>query len=200
MAAVRLTLWTAALTALLNAAAGTAVAYALARCEFPGRRIMNALVDLPLAVPALATGAALAALYGPWTIGNVRPLSTAPGIVLSLLFVSLPLGVSRSATRRPVEPLCSSALGCDGCDFAGSAGFPVTFSLDFAKARSWVFNTGPSFGQQAAAAIGRWMRDVSADRPGAWRGSADAGRVRVRVRGSGRVRLLPVRGSLPVER
>ena len=65
MAAIRLTLITSTLAALINAVMGTMLAYVLVRYSFRGRRALSAIVDLPLAIPTLVTGVMLVALYGP---------------------------------------------------------------------------------------------------------------------------------------
>src|SRR5688572_5709808 len=54
--AFRLTLWAAALMTAINAVMGTLTAYALVRFQFPGRTLLNGLVDLPFAIPTLVTG------------------------------------------------------------------------------------------------------------------------------------------------
>jgi len=99
--ALRLTLWTAALMAILNAGMGTLTAFVLVRYEFPGRDWLNLLIDLPLAVPTLVTGVMLVILYGPqgalggWlehTFGW-RVIFAPPGIVLALLFITFPFVV-----------------------------------------------------------------------------------------------------------
>ena len=104
--ALTLSLWTAALTAGINGVGGLLVAWALVRWEFPGRTLLAALVDLPLAIPTLVCGIVIVALYGPaGVIGG--PLADAglpiayarPGIVLALVFVTLPFVV------RAVEPV-----------------------------------------------------------------------------------------------
>ena len=64
-AAIRLTLWTAALMAVVNAVMGTVTAWVLVRYEFPGRGLLSALVDLPFAIPTLVTGVMLVMLFGP---------------------------------------------------------------------------------------------------------------------------------------
>jgi sulfate/thiosulfate transport system permease protein len=104
--AIRLTLWTAALMAGINALMGTATAWALVRYEFPGRGILSALVDLPFAIPTLVTGVMLVILLGPqsplggWLIGRGIPVVFAPAaIVLALLFITVPFVV------RAVEPV-----------------------------------------------------------------------------------------------
>ncbi len=85
---------------------GTALAYSLVRFRFPGRRLLSALVDLPLAIPTLVTGVMLRALYGPNSaIGGaladlgIDVIFTPIAIMLALLIVTLPLVV------RSVQPV-----------------------------------------------------------------------------------------------
>ncbi len=99
--AIQLTLWTAAVMALINMVMGTLTAYVLVRYEFPGRGVVNALVDLPFAIPTLVTGVMLVILYGPQTaLGSWLKqnwgfdiIYAPPGIILALLFVSFPFVV-----------------------------------------------------------------------------------------------------------
>src|SRR5882724_2706112 len=65
--AIWLTLWTAALMTVLNIIMGTLTAYVLVSYRFPGKEILNTLVDLPFAIPTLVTGVMLVLLYGPQT-------------------------------------------------------------------------------------------------------------------------------------
>jgi len=105
--AFRLTLWTAAVMAAINAVMGTLTAYVLVRYRFPGKSLLNAIVDLPLAIPTLVTGVMLVVLYGPQTIIggwfqnqlNWRIIFAPPGIILALLFVNFPFVV------RAVQPV-----------------------------------------------------------------------------------------------
>jgi sulfate/thiosulfate transport system permease protein len=102
-----LTLWTGAAMTAVNVVMGTLTAYVLVRYEFPGKRLVNSLIDLPFAVPTLVTGVMLATLYGPhralgaWLreAWGWRILYSPSGIILALLFVSLPLVV------RAVQPV-----------------------------------------------------------------------------------------------
>jgi sulfate transport system permease protein len=105
-AALWLTLWTAVLVALTNAVLGTLTAWVLCRYRFPGRALLNAIIDLPFAIPTVVTGLMLVVLYGPqqfvgaWLERHgLRVLFAAPGILLSLLFVTFPFVV------RAVEPV-----------------------------------------------------------------------------------------------
>jgi sulfate transport system permease protein len=108
--ALRLTLWTSALMAVVNAVMGTLTAFVLVRYNFPGKGLLNAIVDLPLAIPTLVTGVMLVVLYGPQSfIGawfkeqmNWKIIFAPPGIVLALLFVNFPFVV------RAVQPVLQS--------------------------------------------------------------------------------------------
>ncbi len=108
--ALKLTLWTSALMAVINAVMGTLTAYVLVRYSFPGKSFLNAIVDLPLAIPTLVTGVMLVVLYGPQTfIGgwfqeqfDWRIIFAPPGIILALLFINFPFVV------RAVQPVLES--------------------------------------------------------------------------------------------
>jgi len=104
--ALVLTLWTAALMAVVNAVMGTATAWILVRHPFPGSRFLATLVDLPFAIPTLVAGIMLVTLFGPqtalggWlTVHGVPIVFATPGIILALLFITMPLVV------RAVEPV-----------------------------------------------------------------------------------------------
>ncbi len=104
--ALKLTFWTALVMVGINAAMGTATAWVLVRYEFPGKSLMNALIDLPFAVPTVVTGLMLVALYGPSsTLGTIlgraglAVIYQQPGIVLALLFVTYPFVI------RSVQPV-----------------------------------------------------------------------------------------------
>lgn len=109
-AALRLTLWTAAVMAIINAVIGTLTAYVQERYTFPGQSVLNALIDLPLAIPTLVTGVMLVVLYGPQTavggwvqeVFGLRIIFAPPGIILALLFVTYPFVV------RAVQPVLAS--------------------------------------------------------------------------------------------
>lgn len=104
--ALKLTFATAGVMVLINAVTGTATAWVLVRYPFPGRGIMNALIDLPFAVPTVVTGLMLVALYGPSSVLGVMlgrvgfdVIYQQPGIVLALLFVTYPFVI------RSVQPV-----------------------------------------------------------------------------------------------
>ncbi|MFL5885233.1 MAG: sulfate ABC transporter permease subunit CysT [Thermoleophilaceae bacterium] len=99
LAALKLTLVVSLLVAAVNAVAGTAIAWVLMRDRFPGRRPLNALIDLPFALPTIVAGLTLLALYGPKGPVGVNVAFTRAAIVMALLFVTLPFVV------RSVQPV-----------------------------------------------------------------------------------------------
>ena len=65
MAAIQLTFAASFVVVLINAVTGTLIAWVLVRDEFPGKRIVNGLIDLPFALPTIVAGLTLLSLYGP---------------------------------------------------------------------------------------------------------------------------------------
>ena len=103
VAALRTSFWTSFVAATVNALFGTIVAWVLVRYDFPGRRIIDAAIDLPFALPTAVAGIALTAIYAPtgW-IGQFFPFRiayTPIGIVIALIFIGLPFMV------RTVQPV-----------------------------------------------------------------------------------------------
>jgi sulfate transport system permease protein len=78
---------------------GTLIAWVLVRDEFPGKSVVNALIDLPFALPTIVAGLTLLALYGPHSPLHVSVAYTRVGVALALLFVTLPFVV------RSVQPV-----------------------------------------------------------------------------------------------
>jgi sulfate/thiosulfate transport system permease protein len=99
LAALRLSLLAALAAAAVNAVAGTLVAWVLVRDEFRGKGVVNALIDLPFALPTIVAGLTLLALYGPGSPVGVNVVATSWAIGLALLFVTLPFVV------RSVQPV-----------------------------------------------------------------------------------------------
>ena len=106
LAALRLSFGAALVAALINTAFGLLIAWVLVRYRFPGRRIIDAAVDLPFALPTAVAGIAMAAIYAPnGPIGSIaqgfglKIAYTPLGIVLALIFVGLPFVV------RTVQPI-----------------------------------------------------------------------------------------------
>jgi sulfate transport system permease protein len=109
LASYRLTFGAAFLAAVVNAVFGLLVAWVLVRYTFPGRRVVDALVDLPFALPTAVAGIALTALYAPggWIGRLLEPLGlrvafTPLGVVVALVFIGLPFVV------RTVQPVLES--------------------------------------------------------------------------------------------
>jgi sulfate transport system permease protein len=91
---------------VINAVFGTLSAWVLVRYDFPGRAFLNAVVDLPFAIPTLVAGLMIAALYGAtspigaWLQrGGIEVLYNLPGIILAMLFVTMPF------TIRALQPV-----------------------------------------------------------------------------------------------
>jgi sulfate/thiosulfate transport system permease protein len=99
VAALRLTLAVSLIVALINAVAGTVIAWTLVRDRFIGQGIVNALVDLPFALPTIVAGLTLLTLFGPRSPVNVDVTLKRWGILVALLFVTLPFVV------RTVQPV-----------------------------------------------------------------------------------------------
>jgi sulfate transport system permease protein len=106
LAAFRISFGLAFLAALINAVFGLLVAWVLVRYTFPGRRLVDSLIDLPFALPTAVAGIALTSLYaengwiGQWlALAGIRVAFTPLGILVALVFVGLPFVV------RTVEPV-----------------------------------------------------------------------------------------------
>ncbi|HMA48156.1 MAG TPA: sulfate ABC transporter permease subunit CysT [Magnetospirillaceae bacterium] len=106
MAAYRLSFGGALIAAAFNVVAGLIVAWVLVRYDFPLRKLVDALVDLPFALPTAVAGVALTALYAPkGVLGKfllqfgIKAAFTPLGVVLAMIFISLPFVV------RTVQPV-----------------------------------------------------------------------------------------------
>src|SRR4051812_22438773 len=99
VAALKLTLVASLVVSLLNAVLGTITAWVLVRDDFPGKSVMNALIDLPFALPTIVAGLTLVALYGQRTPIGINVAYTRTAIALALMFVTLPFVV------RTVQPV-----------------------------------------------------------------------------------------------
>ena len=149
VASYRLTFGASLAAALLNACFGLVVAWVLVRYEFPGRRVVDALVDLPFALPTAVAGIALTALYAQngW-VGQLLPFKvsfTPVGVFVALTFIGLPFVVR---TLQPVlEDLhreteeAAATLGANRWQTFSKVIFPALtpalltgFALAFARA------------------------------------------------------------------
>ena len=99
VAALKLTLIASVVVVLINAVFGTLIAWVLVRDEFPGKSIVNSLIDLPFALPTIVAGLTLLAFYGPDSPVGMNVAYTRAAVVMALLFVTLPFVV------RAVQPV-----------------------------------------------------------------------------------------------
>jgi sulfate transport system permease protein len=99
VAALKLTLVIAAVVALIDAVLGTVTAWVLVRDDFRGKALVNAVIDLPFALPTLVAGVTLLALYGPSSPVGINVAFTRTAIGLALCFVTLPFVI------RTVQPV-----------------------------------------------------------------------------------------------
>jgi sulfate transport system permease protein len=99
VAAMKLTLIASLIVVAINAVFGTIIAWVLVRDEFPGKKLVNSVIDLPFALPTIVAGLTLLALYGDnGVLGLTNVQATRIGVVLALLFVTLPFVI------RAVQP------------------------------------------------------------------------------------------------
>ena len=99
VASLRITLIASVIVVAINAVFGTLIAWVLVRDEFPGKGIVNSLIDLPFALPTVVAGLTLLAFYGPDSPVGVNLAFTKAAVVMALLFVTLPFVV------RAVQPV-----------------------------------------------------------------------------------------------
>jgi sulfate transport system permease protein len=103
LAALRVTLGTSAVVALVNVVMGTLVAWVLVRDDFRGKGLVNAMIDLPFALPTIVASIVLLSLYGPYSPIGLQLNATTPGLAVALAFVTLPFVV------RAVQPVLLEA-------------------------------------------------------------------------------------------
>ena len=139
---LQLTFLVSAITTLINGICGTAVSFILARQTFPGKSVLNALVDLPFAIPTVATGLMLVLVYGPTSlIGSffgelgIDIIFAFPGILLAMLFVTLPF------TIRLVQPTLVQLQpeGEEAARTAGANGWQTFWLVTFPEIRRGIF-------------------------------------------------------------
>lgn len=96
---LRITVWVSLVVAVINVVFGTLIAWVLVRDEFPGKRFVNSLIDLPFALPTIVASIVLLSLYGPSSPIDIHLNATQPGLIVALAFVTLPFVV------RSVQPV-----------------------------------------------------------------------------------------------
>lgn len=99
LATLRVTAGISAVVALVNAVMGTIIAWVLVRDSFPGKKIVDALIDLPFALPTIVASIVLLSLYGPHSPVGLHLNATRWGVGIALAFVTLPFVV------RAVQPV-----------------------------------------------------------------------------------------------
>jgi sulfate transport system permease protein len=99
VAALKLTLIVSVIVVAINAVTGTLIAWVLVRDDFRGKGVVNALIDLPFALPTIVAGLTLLALYGPKHPVGIDVAYTRVAVGMALLFVTLPFVV------RAVQPV-----------------------------------------------------------------------------------------------
>ncbi|MEV0250906.1 sulfate ABC transporter permease subunit CysT [Nocardia sp. NPDC050712] len=100
---LRITVFVSVIVAIINVFMGTLIAWVLVRDDFPGKGIVNALIDLPFALPTIVASIVLLSLYGPQSPIDIHLNATQPGLVVALAFVTLPFVV------RSVQPVLIEA-------------------------------------------------------------------------------------------
>ncbi len=97
--ALRLTVFEAFAVTAVNVVAGTLIAWVLVRDEFPGKAVLDMVIDVPFALPTIVAGLVLLSLYGPKSPVGIQIANTRVGIFVALLFVTVPFVV------RAVQPV-----------------------------------------------------------------------------------------------
>jgi sulfate/thiosulfate transport system permease protein len=115
LSALRLTVLSSLAVCAINAVMGTLLAWVLVRDTFPGRRLVEIVIDIPFALPTIVAGLVLLALYGPTSPIGIDLLGTQRAIVFALLFVTVPFVV------RTVQPVLM-ALDTEAEQAAASLG------------------------------------------------------------------------------
>src|SRR5207244_4143662 len=158
--ALELTLLIAAITVPVNTVFGIVLALALVRTRFPGRGLVNAIVDLPLALSPVVAGLALVLLYGNggWLGGlaghGIKILFAVPGMTLATMFVSLPFVV------REVVPVLRE-IGTEqeqAAETLGASGFQTLVritlpAIRWAIAYGVVLTTARCLGEFGAVSV-----------------------------------------------
>ncbi|AJY45387.1 sulfate ABC transporter permease subunit CysT [Martelella endophytica] len=158
LAAFRVTISAAAVATVFNACFGLLLAYVLVRYRFPGKRLLDALIDLPFALPTAVAGIALVALYdrNGWmgmllSEFGLKVAYTWWGIVIAMTFTSVPFGV------RTVQPVLES-LNADREEAARTLG-----ATDLQVFRNIIFpQVFPSFIMGASLAFARSLGEFGA--------------------------------------
>ncbi len=149
--ALGLTVATAFGVTLVNVVVGTAVAWVLVRDDFPGKRLLEVVIDIPFALPTIVAGLVLLSLYGPTSPVGVNIANTRAAVFLAFLFVTLPFVV------RTVQPVLAE-LDRDVEEAAASLGASRFTTLRVVVLPSLV----PAISAGAALSFARGMSEYGA--------------------------------------
>ena len=156
MASYKLTFGASLVAAFLNSVFGSVVAWVLIRYEFPGKKILDALVDLPFALPTAVAGITLTALYAPngWIGSRLEPLGihvayTPFGIVIALTFIGLPFVVR---TLQPVMESLDPEMEKAAVSLGASRWYTVTRVVMPTLLPAWITGVSLAF----ARAVGEY--------------------------------------------
>lgn len=185
----RLTLGTAAAATAFNAVAGFLLAWVLARYRFPGRRVLDSVIDLPFALPTAVAGIALSAIFAPtgWAGSWLEPLGlkiayAPPGIAIAMAFTSIPFVVrSVQPVLEDLEPEVEEAafsLGAGGWSVFARVVFPavlpallsgcaLAFSRALGEYGAVIFIAGNIPGETEVTTLLTFIRLEEFDYPGA---------------------------------
>jgi sulfate/thiosulfate transport system permease protein len=161
ISALFLTLEVALITVPLNAIFGVLAAMALVRGKFPGKRLLDALIDLPFAISPVVIGLSLLLLYGrtgwfgPWlTEQGIQIIFSLPGIVLATIFVSMPFVVREVApVLKEVgdeQEQAAATLGASGWQTFWRVTLP---SIRWGLAYGIVLSTARAIGEFGAVSV-----------------------------------------------
>jgi sulfate transport system permease protein len=189
LAAYRLSLGAALVAALVNGVFGVLVAWVLERYRFPGKRLVDALVDLPFALPTAVAGIALASIYAAngWVGRYLEPLGvhvgyTPLGVVVALTFIGLPFVVRTVqpvlAGLDPAVEEAASTLGASRAQTfwrvilpelvpAAATGFVLAFARALGEYGSVIFIAGNLPGKSEITPLLIMIKLEEFDYPGA---------------------------------
>lgn len=156
MASYRLTFGASLVGALINSIFGVIVAWVLVRYDFPGKRLVDAMVDLPFALPTAVAGITLTALYAPngWIGSRLQPLGinvayTPLGVMVALTFIGLPFVVR---TLQPVLESLDPEMEKAAVSLGANRWYTVTRVILPTLAPAWITGSSLSF----ARAVGEY--------------------------------------------
>ena len=155
--ALRLSLMTTVLATIISTAAGAILAYVLVRHDFRGKRFLNSLVELPLALPPVVAGFMLILTFGPHSFlgtflgrHGIKIIFARPGLVIALLFVTFPFVVRAvQSVLAELHPESEEAART-----AGASGWQIFWYVTFAEIRRGLYTGATLAFARALGAFG----------------------------------------------